>query len=224
MRENKHFFEFPVGPISKIKENCILDAIVHALQNCIYPYFDYEKSWCDSNFSIINSEGTRATITFKSSYIVIGIRSDGIKNYYGDSDDNPLVKFAPQNVRDIATQQTLQYLLVERNDITIPTISAFLWIYDSKAVSFQSYSELMNSGLETIDYLLFGKDKLMDYWKEYYEINENQINFAFEMYNGYTNSITDSFTIRKETIEERYGHMVTRECIESFSEIGILVI
>jgi hypothetical protein len=224
MSEKKQFFEFPVSPISMIKENCILDTIVHALQNCIYPDFDYEKSWSKSNFSINNSEDTRATITYDDSYIVVGVRNDRLENYFGNSDDNYLVNLAPQQIKDIANKQTLQYLLIDKNNSQVPAISAFLWITDGKAFSQQSYSDLMKSGVETIAYLLFDKDKLMDYWKEYYEISENQISFVFEIYEAYTKLLSHNLNINRETIEKRYGHKVNNECIESFNEIGILVI
>ncbi|HAM63656.1 MAG: hypothetical protein A2Y20_07955 [Firmicutes bacterium GWF2_51_9] len=223
MNEASMNFEFSSIPVELIWRNCILDTVVHALQNCIYPYFDYEKSWSNSNFSINNSEGVRATITFYNNVVLIGIRDESLENHFGFSDDNDLVRNAPDMIKRIANDYTLQYLLVDENNKTLPAITAFLWITDAKAVSKQKLSDLLVSGYKSISYIFLSIDELIEYWRERYEFSDKQIDLVFEIYDIFMRKPNLTVSFSSVLIQNKFGYVVTKECKETFSEIGILL-
>ena len=106
---------------------CLLASIVHAVMTNEYPELSYEQSWDGTNYSIQNSEGMRGTITFTDEYCIGAIRnerSDGV--VCGDSVKEYMKNF-PSNVVEKASEETLQYLLLEIDGKIQPCISSAFW-------------------------------------------------------------------------------------------------
>jgi len=54
----------------KLYEACILSSLTHAVAVGMYPELNYEHSWDKINYSMNDSEGCRATITFHKNHII----------------------------------------------------------------------------------------------------------------------------------------------------------
>lgn len=55
---------------------CILASIAHAIMVAHYPELSYEHSWDGDNYSVVDDEGGRGTVSFKRDYFVAAFRND----------------------------------------------------------------------------------------------------------------------------------------------------
>jgi hypothetical protein len=87
-------------------------------------YNEMEKqSWDGFNYNVQDSSGTRGTITFHSNYFVAAFcndHSERLSNYINALD---YFRDAPYEVKQLAANETLQYLQDDVNGNDVPLIT-----------------------------------------------------------------------------------------------------
>src|SRR5207248_1258528 len=109
----------------------ILGSIAHAIFVSHCPDLSCEQSWDGSNYNVQDSAGSRGTIAFSGEKFV-GVffyeRSD--RNPFHSKSEYELDRFftgLPHDLRSLAQDEALQYVLQESNGAAIPIITSAFW-------------------------------------------------------------------------------------------------
>lgn len=130
--------------IEKLKKGCILASVVHAIMLSKYPELSNEYSWDNMNYSVQDSMGTKATITFLDNKVVAAFQkyqSIDSLNYNKHSIEK-IFKYADQSIINIAETETLSYLLEDLDGTVLPYISTAFWYQDKSVFSNDNYENL----------------------------------------------------------------------------------
>ena len=104
-------------------KGCILAGIAHAIMVAKYPSIDNEHSWDGCNYSIQDSAGQRGTISFVDGFCIAAFRNDNSKRVSDFMNFNAYFNGASEEVVKLALEETLQYLLEEVGENTVPVIT-----------------------------------------------------------------------------------------------------
>ncbi|WP_070328151.1 hypothetical protein [Exiguobacterium aurantiacum] len=204
-----------------IWEGCILASIVHAIFIANDPDFAYEHSWDGDNYSTNDGQGSRGTVAFGQDFYVAGFRNEHFalnpvdaKEYFFE---------APDQVQQIAKQETLQYLLDEVDGEVRPVVTTVLWESDQRVFSSHPYDIMLERGADLLEVQASEYEAALQYWEEYYELTEEQLTLVEKLYHLKLKDPTRRIVLSKEDIQLINANDV--EGIEesrcSFSEIGI---
>lgn len=158
-------------------EGCMLATIAHAIMVAHYPELSNEHSWDGMNYSVQDSEGVRGTITFSKNYYLGAFRDDNSKRL---AKKDELIKYtayfskAPQNIKQLAKQETLQYLLVKVDGRINPLITTAFWGNKEEAISRDKYDDFVHNGGFLIKKQVMDWKKGIDSWREYYDMTQQQ--------------------------------------------------
>lgn len=201
----------------KLYKACILSSLTHAVAVGMYPELNYEHSWDKINYSMNDSEGCRATITFHKDYIIAVFQDSRCVN----ANINALDFFegAPQEIIELAKKETLQYVLDNVEGLVKPVISSAFWGDWEALYSISSFDEIFENGAHIIETQLLPFDEAMEEWSDYYKLDEQQINFIKLLYKQKIKENT--FTLSNDDIQYLYGDV--QECLISLREMNILV-
>jgi hypothetical protein len=183
-----------------------------------FPDFSYEHSWDDNNYNVQDGQGTRGTISFKDNFFVGGFNS----NHSSIIEPNLLLRKAPKGIKKIAEEETLQYLLEERDQVIRPEVTTIFWGQDA-AYSYHSTDEFFINGGSLIVYQLLVTEKAKEMWIENYDMNPQQINLMNKLYDRKIKNPNILITLTKEdrAILDNNDQEGVLESKNSFQEIGI---
>lgn len=162
---------------------CVLNWLTHALMLTHYPMLSHEHSWDGINYSVQNSGGKRGTITFADDGICIAaFRDDNCDRDFSGVEALQFFNHAPQEVIDIASTETLQYLLNTVNGEDIPVITSAFWTNSYEIFSNSSYYEMLHDGANLLRFQLMDYDNAIVALKAEYELTEKQLWLITHLY------------------------------------------
>ena len=204
-----------------IWQGCILASIAHAIMVAHYPELANEHSWDDINYNVQDSSGARGTITFHPKHFVGAFRNENSEREYIEALD--YLNSAPEEVNQLAVNETLQYLLDEIDGETVPVITTAFWGVDAGVYANDKFEDFIENGGFLIEIQTKDIVTAIIEWKEYYEMSKSQFNllrsiFERKISNPEGEIILTEGEIRMIGIYDEEGINQSRI---SFEEIGI---
>jgi hypothetical protein len=205
-------------------DGCILASIAHAIMVAHYPELSYEHSWDGINYSVVDSSGGRGTITFNNKYCVGAFRNENV-NRTEFSTAIDFFKEAPQEVLELAKNETLEYLLEEGEDgMSIPSITTAFWGDADNIISIDNIVRLIQYGGYLLERQLMEYEAAVESWRDYYEMTNVQIDLLESIYARKIKRPDAKIILTKREIEmigtdDPEG---LSESNTSFEEIGIV--
>ena len=203
----------------KLYEACILSSLTHAVAVGMYPELNYEHSWDKINYSMNDSEGCRATITFHKNRIIAVFQDSSC--VHTDVDALDFFEGAPKEIIELAKNETLQYVLENVDGIVKPVISSAFWGDWNELYSIIPFDEIFEKGAHIVETQLLTFDEAMDEWSDYYELDEDQIEFIKLLHEQKIKENKDNITLSNDDIKYLYGDV--EECLISLREMNIIV-
>ena len=208
--------EININP-KQLYEGCIQAALTHAIAVGMYPELNHEHSWDGINYCTNDSQGCRATITFHDKYIVAVFQAAEKVDWNADALD--FFSGAPKEIIEIAEKEALQYVLDDIDGIVKPIITAAFWGTWDKLNSVQSFDSIVENGGHIIRSQLLPRNDAMDEWRNYYDLDSNQISLIQKLFNAKIGSNDESFVLHDDEIKLLYGDL--DESLVSLRELNI---
>lgn len=214
--------------LSQLYENCVYSSIAHAIFVLREPFFSAEQSWDGFNYCFNDFEGTRGTISFDlAAGIMAGAARDDKSERitrYPRFKAIELFANAPENVKDLAQREALEYLYDEVNGSTQPTATIAFWSVSGEVVIDEDIEEFRKNGGEYLSAISVSHDELRDYWREQYEFSEEElsaVDLIFERFKAReTIRLDEVLVIKQKRSEAPDGY---EECLTSLGELGIII-
>lgn len=203
-------------------KRCVLSSVIHAIMvGGEYGVFPAEQSWERKNYSFQNLAGVRGTISFADDRYICVIQNNTMYETYTNQYMLELLHGAEEKTIDLANKEALQYVLDEFNGEVIPFVSAAFW--GNKDINYSNLSEdqIVKISDEAILPLLYSEDDTKEFWKESYEMTNEQMKLAEEIYKRRL-GIKGKIILQPNEIsklKEWFGNI--DECVESFQELDI---
>lgn len=164
----------------------ILASIVHAIMMVEYSDISHEQSWDGMNYSVQNSMGSRGTITFSGDKVVgVFFDEDSPRNPFNADtgyDLDNLLKGIPTDLRSLAQEEALQYVLQEYKGKDVPVITAAFWSEGGDLAAAEPWPQVFNHGAHLIRIQLMDTEEALARWKEEYEMSPLQVTLARSLY------------------------------------------
>lgn len=201
---------------------CIMASVAHAIMVGEYELLAAEQSWDGANYSFQNTEGVRGTISFGEECYVCVVQASADCAEFEDSHISRLFWGARKEIVKMAQEEALQYTLIEYRGKAVPFISAAFWGDQDGNFSNQSELELINHSERAILPFLFDEKDALEYWRDYYEMNDAQIKMMIDIYERRIHTDGKMYLTAEERtqLEKWFDNM--SECMESFRELSIL--
>lgn len=206
-----------------IFNGCLIASIAHAVMTNVYPELSYEQSWDGENYSIQNSSGLRGTISFEKEYCIGAVRNENFGAIIGGDCIQKYMRHFPLNVINKAHEETLQYLLLERDGIVAPYVTSVFWA-DHTTIHFaDSCADSIKKDFVLFENLMLPEEIVINKWTEYYGMDSK----AIELINGlYPMKAKDFFSVIKLSERQRNlipGSYINKECAEALKELNIIL-
>lgn len=206
-----------------IYSGCLIASISHAIMTNVYPELSYEQSWDGANYSIQNSSGLRGTITFENDFCVGAIRNEMSNGIVGGEFIKERMISFPSNVVFKAYEETLQYLLLERDGIVAPYITSIFWA-DYNTIHYEErFIDSIKEDFTLFENILLPKKISIKKWKEYYDMDSKVVELIDVLYQR---KMKDFFSPVKLNEKQRKlipGMFINNQCIESLKELNIVL-
>lgn len=205
-------------------ERCVMASIAHAVMVGEYGLLSAEQSWDGSNYNFQNMEGIRGVISFSENEYICAIQNNNMYNAYLGQHVSEILNGAETSIINLANEEALQYMLIDHKGKTVPFISAAFWGSGGVNYSVQSEEQVIKISEDTIMPFLYNENDAKMYWKDYYEMTEEQIEFTEKIFkrrinvDGRLDLTVDEINKLKEWFND------IDECIESFQELEIYLI
>lgn len=209
--------------IRNLWEGCILSSIAHAVSIAEYPELANEHSWDGFNYNIQDNSGGRGTLTFHSKYLVAAFRDDNGERIENCQDALMYFQDAPSEVKEIATTETLQYLLDDFDGQLQPSITTSFWSVEDKIYSQDDLSDLIENGGFLLEHQSADFDEAIENIQEYYELSDIKIDLIKTIFNRKIKNPSEEIILNQKQIEiiDCGDEEGLKESEESFSELGI---
>lgn len=202
-------------------DNCIYSSVAHAISILKDPYFSYEQSWDGINYSF-QYGSARGTVSFDlSGNTVTGAARDDTstrRKWYPDYKAISLFDQAPEKNKTLAKTETLEYLYDEEGGIEQPLATIAFWNEGNEIYTNDDAASFEANGGEFILKIAVSHAELKEYWKEEYDLKEEELSAIDHIYN----CLKENKKINKREIsvinKKCAGY---NECLESLSELGI---
>lgn len=202
-------------------KRCVMASVAHAIMVGKYNLLSAEQSWDGINYSFQNMEGVRGVISFSEGGYICVIQNNGADEVYTEGHVSEILCGANEKIVNLAKEEALQYMLVNYNEKMVPFISTAFWGGRHTNYSNQSEEQIIKISEETILPFLYSKNDAKKYWKNYYEMTNEQIELVEDIYirrinvKGRLNLTINEINKLKEWFND------IEECIESFQELDI---
>lgn len=201
-------------------KRCLIASVAHAIMVGEYNLFSAEQSWDDLNYNFQNMEGVRGVISFAEGRYICFIQNNAQDGIYTERHVLDILHGADVKIIDLA-KEALQYMLVNYDGEAVPFITSAFW--GNKDINYSNLSEeqLINISDNTIMPFLYNENDAKMYWKNYYEMTDEQFKLAEDIYKRRISvSGKINLTINEiNKLKEWFGDI--DECIESFQELDI---
>ena len=178
--------------IGQLWNGCILVSVAHAIMVAHYPDLSYEHMWDGYSYCVCDDDANRGTVTFNKGICVAAFRNFSCDRY----ENNPkgfksLTEFykniSPEFVQ-LSEKETLQYLLVDFDDETVPSISTAFWGKDDKLFSADTISDFIEYSAGLMKIHVMDIDSALAELIERYEMEPKQVQLLLQIYNRKINN------------------------------------
>lgn len=216
MKDNK-YFKLDINP-KNIYNNSILYAIA---ENVMFEF--YNETYWDKNTCIINNnEGTNGAITFTSNYIVGAFFEH---ESYSSTLENSMSYYdgAPNEVKEIAQKESLQYLLMDTDDGTKPVITTAFWGTWEQLYSNQTPDEFNEKSGNVLKYKVLDYQMALNSLKEEMECSDDDIKLIEKLYNHrISKKMNEKIYISSDEVDKIHGNF-TKERMQNFNDMNIYI-
>lgn len=205
----------------RLYQRCLLGSIAHAIMVGEYGLLSAAQSWDGQNYNFMDFEGVRGTISFSENQYVCVIqniksRITGEKEIFHE-----LLYGAGDEICNLAKNEALLYLLVEKNGGNVPAATIAFWGNTQNTYSNMEEEKLLEESHQVIVPFICSEEEARKYWIADYEMKPEQAALAEEIYKQ--KICADSKLILNQSIKKILLSWFDNidECIESFSEMEI---
>ena len=207
---------------SNLYKKCIMSSIAHAIMVGNYDLLSSEQSWDGFNYNFQNMEGTRGIISFGKEVYVCLVQNNVEYKKYNEYYISELFDGIEETTFALV-KEALQYMLVDYNGYVVPVISTAFWGNRNSNFSNQSEEEIIKLSEEVIVPFLYNENDAKKYWKNYYEMTNEQVRMMEEIYSRRINLKGNlKLTSYERAKLEEWSDNID-ECIESFKELHIFL-
>lgn len=200
-------------------QGCLFAAIIHAILVGEYPELNYEHSWDGYNYSMNNSCGCRATITFHPRYIV-AVFQDHSRDIPSPNAYNCLQSM-PEDILGLAQAETLQYVLEDVDGEIKPVITTAFWGTWEELSSCQNWSDIWENGGYILKNQLLPRRQSLTRWDEYYGLTDGQMYLALSLLDRKLANAKTPVFLSPQEAGNLYGDIT--ECAVSLRELNIFL-
>ena len=204
-------------------KGCLMASIAHAIMTNIYPEFSYEHSWDGSNYSIQNTSGMRGTITFETDYCIGAIRDDSSDYIISEKDIDKHIADFPLEIVRKAYDETLRYLLLDKNGYATPCITSIFYADDTGIHFNKENTDNLKSDFELLEDVIVSEEFAIDLWGDYYEMDSKAIELLRSLYEIKVKDFSSKIVLSEEQIQMIPGDYINDECVESLEELNIFL-
>ncbi|CAM4151780.1 hypothetical protein BAMA_05340 [Bacillus manliponensis] len=180
-------------------KGCMFTSIAHAIMTAHYPDFSHESSWDGMNYNIQNSEGARGTVTFHPECIVAAFQDMDSEREVEEAIS--YFEGAGEKVKEIAEEETLQYLLEDIDGEMKPFVTAAFWEENGIMYSVDSLDEVeVHSGC-LLEAQLMRIEEAEEFLEENYEMNESQLKLLRIVYERKIENPNEQIVLSKDEVE-----------------------
>lgn len=201
----------------------LIASIMHAIMTNKYPDLSYEQSWDGANYSIQNSSGLRGTITFDHEFCIGAIRNENYAFTKSDYDVQQYLNGFPFNVVQKANEETLQYLLINKNGIIKPCVTSAFWADDDNIHFENIFVDNIERDFLLIEDILLPEKKAIERWRNYYEMDADAIQLFNDIYQFKMMDFGSTLILNEKQKKLIPGGYINSECIESLMELNIFI-
>lgn len=205
-------------------ERCMMASVAHAIMVGKYNLLASEQSWDGNNYNFQNMEGIRGVISFAEDEYICVIQNSEECDEFIEQHVAEILSGANEKIMNLAKEEALQYMLVNYKGKDVPFITAAFWGSGDTNYSNQSEEQLIKISEKTIMPFLYSEGDAKKYWKNYYEMTDEQIELAENIYkrrisvSGRLDLPINEVNMLKEWFDD------IDECIESLQELGIYLL
>ncbi|MBI1927312.1 hypothetical protein HYR99_24110 [Candidatus Poribacteria bacterium] len=221
--------EFPEK--KRLWPGAILASIVHAIMVSRYPDLGHEQSWDGPNYNVQDSMGSRGTITFSGAHLV-GVFFDehSPRNPFRPGSDYVLERLftgMPANLRSLAYDEALQYVLQEYQGAIIPVFTAVFWDDGERLTAAEPWQRVFAHGAHLVRIQLMDTDAALAEWQKAYEMSSSQVTLARWLFDRKMAAPNVPIELesweRDMVVAEAKSAERLEESRTSFAEIGIIL-
>lgn len=206
-----------------IYRGCLIASISHAIMTNVYPELSYEQSWDGANYSIQNSSGMRGTITFENDFCVGAIRNEMSSSIVGGEFIQECMRSFPSNVICKAYEETLQYLLLEKDGIVAPYVTSVFWA-DYYALYYEEkFIDSIKEDFALFENILLPKKIAIEKWKEYYDMDSKVIELIDILYQWKMKDFLSPIELNEKQRKLIPGSVINNQCLEALKELNIVL-
>lgn len=198
--------------VKTLYEGCYLAGISCAVMSAKFPELSFEHSWDGINYSVQDGFGSRGTVTFKNNFCVCAFRADNSNRLKTYHTYKRYFENCPDEIFQLAEEETLQYLLDESNGAIFPVITACFWSNENNLESNDSWNDIFSNGGDILIPQLSSFEIGLEHWKNYYEMDIAELNLVVKLFKAkVSNPAHDIRLVDDVEILSKYG-------IEGFNE------
>ena len=205
-------------------DNCLYSSIAHAISNVRYPFFAYAQSWDAQNYSF-HYGSSRGTIAFdlRNGILAGAIRDEksSRRNWYPKFKAIELFDNVSETVKNLADNETLQYLLDEINGITMPVATTAFWSEGNKIIVGDDWNDFLNNGGEFISNIICSLQELNAYWREEYMFSSEESELVDHLFQLKKNNCIELSKGDIAVIDRNSDGY--EDFVESLGEIGFVI-
>ena len=201
----------------ELYEGCVFAAIIHAVTVGEYPEFNYEHSWDGINYSMNDSQGCRATITFHPNYVIAVFQDMSKFNSHMAAYD--YLTDMPDEILKVAESEALQYVLQDIDGEIKPVITAAFWGTWEELFSNQTWESILENGGFILEKQLLNHNEALAQWDDYYGLNNEQMDLIESLFERKMKNSGKEIHLLPGQMSCLYGDV--EECIESLRELNI---
>lgn len=208
---------------TNIFSGCLIASISHAIMTNVYPELSYEQSWDGANYSIQDSSGMRGTITFENNFCVGAVRNDNSNVIVGGSSIYEYMRSFPANVIQKAYEETLQYLLLEKNRIVSPYVTSVFWADGTGIYYEEKLIDNIKEDFALFENIILPQKSAIEKWREYYDMDLKAAELMDTLYHLKKQDFFSRIELSEKQKKLIPGASINSQCVEALKELNIIV-
>ena len=206
-----------------LRQGCLLRAIAHAIMTNVYPDLAWEVSWDGNSVSLQNGCGIRSTVTFLENACVGAIRNERGSVLFGEQMILKRIADFPPALITAAQEDTLQYLLEERDGMIAPAVTSMFWC-DSQGLRWASKDlAAFRQDFSVLNPCALPAAQAMEALRQYYEMEPPALALLQELYRQKSASFEKAIYLTDPQKGHIPGRALTAQCREAFAELNIFL-
>lgn len=207
----------------QLLRGCLLSSIAHAIMTNAYPELSYEQSWDGNNYSIQDENGRRATISFLDNCCIGAVRSECRNTIQGlDAIKECMLAF-PANLQHVAETETLQYLLVEHNNMIVPSVTSVFWCDKNGLYTNYARFRFFQDDISIFEICFLPLDAALKALTSYYDMEPAASRLLLTLWEQKSSCFSSKIILSEEQKLMLPGEFIHGACVESLSELNIFI-